>query len=237
MAGTLWSAVADLVLPVECAGCRASHEPLRRGACARCAAELSALRPFPARPDPPPAGLPDCVAVGAYEGPLRQTILSYKERRRSGLAAPLGEMLAEAVARAAGGAPRAVLLVPVPATAEAARVRRGDHMRRLAARAARRLRRAGWPAAVACPLRALPKPDAAGLDAARRAAVAQASFRVRPGRVPRTRAKAAGRAVIVVDDIVTTGSTLAAVTTVLAAQRLAVDGAAVLAATRRRHPG
>jgi predicted amidophosphoribosyltransferase len=145
-------------------------------------------------------------------------------------------MLAEAVAAAAGGTPRPVLLVPVPATARAARERRGDHMRRLAVRAARRLRRAGWPVTVARAVEALPKPDAAGLDAAQRAAVASRSFRVRTRRLGRTRTQAEQRAVILVDDIVTTGSTLAAIATALAAHRIAVDGAAVLAATRRRHP-
>ncbi|MEV0719456.1 hypothetical protein AB0H87_33195, partial [Asanoa sp. NPDC050611] len=33
------------MLPAECAGCRTPHVPLRRGACASCAAALDALRP------------------------------------------------------------------------------------------------------------------------------------------------------------------------------------------------
>ncbi len=230
------AALADLVLPAECAGCRAEHVTLRRGACARCAAELSALRPVAARPDPAPPGLPDCVAIGGYAGPLREAILSYKERGRVGLAGPLGVLLAEAVAMAAGGLPRPVLLVAIPSSARAARARHGDHLRRLTAHAARRLRRAGWPVAVVRPLRALPKRDATELDAASRAAAATASLRVRRTRVAGARDAARGRCVILVDDILTTGATLAAATAVLRAAAIPVDRAAVLAATRRRHP-
>ena len=61
-----------------------------------------------------------------------------------------------------------MVLVPVPATAAAVRARHGDHMHRLARRAAADLRRDGYDAAVATPLRALPRADSAELD--RRAA-------------------------------------------------------------------
>ncbi|MDG4820904.1 ComF family protein [Asanoa sp. WMMD1127] len=225
------AALADLVLPAECAGCRTPHVPLRRGACADCAASLAALRPHAARPNPAPAGLPPCTAVGDYAGPLREALLAYKERGRVTLATPLGTLLAEAVALAAGGVRRPVTLIPVPSTASAIRERHGDHMRRLADRAARTLRRAGWPATVAQPLRALPKPDHTHLDSAQRAIAAAAAFQPR-----RTRSRANGGAVVLVDDIVTTGATLAAVTAVLLRSGIPVDGAAVLAATRRRHP-
>jgi predicted amidophosphoribosyltransferase len=237
------------VLPVECAGCRAAHVPLRRGACARCAAELEALHPRAVRPDPAPPGLPGCVALGSYEGTLRNAVLAYKERGRSGLAAPLGALLAETVAAAvtttAGGTatagagtgpPRPVLLVPVPSTAAASRARHGDHVRRLTSAAAGSLRRAGWSVAVAHPLEALPKPDAATLDAAGRARAAAQGFRVRRMGVRSARKAAEGRVVVLVDDIVTTGSTLAAITAALAGEGVTAHRAAVLAATRRRHP-
>ncbi|GAA1878489.1 ComF family protein [Asanoa iriomotensis] len=232
----MFAALADLVLPAECAGCRTPHVPLRRGACAACASVLDALRPRSVRPDPAPRGLPPCVAAGEYAGPLRETLLAYKERGRASLATPLGALLAEAVATAAGGTRRPVLLVPVPSTAAAIRERHGDHVRRLADRAARTLRRAGWPAAVIRPVRALPKPDATHLDSAQRAIAAAAAFQPQSTRLPRARRAAAGRTVVIVDDIVTTGATLAALAAILARAEIPVNAAALIAATRKRHP-
>jgi predicted amidophosphoribosyltransferase len=230
------AALADLVLPAECAGCRSAHVPLRQGACVACAAALSALRPRVVRPDSAPPGLPACVAAGEYAGPLREALLAYKERGRVSLAAPLGALLAESVATAAGGVRRPVLLVPVPSTPAAIQARHGDHVRRLADRAAKTLRRAGWPTAVAQPVRALPKPDATHLDSAQRAIAAAAAFRLRQARLARTARAAVGRAVVVVDDIVTTGSTLAALTAILVRAEIPVEAAALIAATRKRHP-
>lgn len=226
--------LADLVLPTGCAGCRADRVPLRQGACAGCVAQLRALRPGPVRPTPAPPGLPHCVALGPYQAPLRELLLTYKERGRHGLARPLGLLLAEVVAAAVGGR-RPVLLVAVPATARAARARHGDHLDRLARHAAGRLRLAGWPVALARPVRALPRPDSAGLDSVARAAAAGDAFRLRPRRVPALRNAARGRTVVLLDDIVTTGATLAAVTRLLADAGVRVDAAALLAATLRRH--
>lgn len=224
--------LADLVLPVECAGCRAGRVPLRSGVCDRCVRELDALRPVAVRPTPAPAGLPDCTALGRYEGVLREALLSYKERGRHGLARPLGALLAEVVAGAAGAGP--VLLIPVPTTARAVRTRHGDHLARLIRHAARRLRTAGWSVATARPVRALPRPDSATLDSAGRAAAAASAFRIRPTAAGRLRAVAAGRRVVVLDDIVTTGSTLAAIAGVLKDSGIPVNAAAVLAGTARR---
>jgi len=211
---------------------------LRHGFCTGCAAMLEALRPASVRPVPAPAGLPQCVALGAYDGALREALLSYKERGRHGLSRPLGFLLAEVVAAAAGGGPRPVLLVPVPTTARAVRQRHGDHLHRLARHAAGRLRRAGWPVAVARPLRALPRPDSATLDSAGRSAAASSAFRLRRGQPSGLRREALGRAGIVLDDIVTTGSTLAAVARLVAAAGgVPVTAAALLAATVRRSPG
>ncbi|MEV0727746.1 phosphoribosyltransferase family protein [Polymorphospora sp. NPDC050346] len=227
-AAGLWDALTDLVLPASCAGCRADRIPLRAGACAACAADLEALRAGPVRPTPAPPGLPDCVALGPYAGVLRESLLSYKERGRHGLARPLGRLLAEVVATAVRP-DRPVLLVPVPSTARAARARHGDHLGRLARHAARRLRGAGWRVAVARPLRALPRPDSAELTSAQRAQAAGEAFRLRSS----VRA-AAGHRVVVLDDIVTTGATLATVTGLLGTAGVRVDAAAVLAATRKR---
>ncbi|WP_208814466.1 ComF family protein [Micromonospora echinofusca] len=221
------------MLPAACAGCRAERVTLRYGFCPSCADVVQQIRPGPVRPDPAPPGLPPCFALGPYAGVLREALLSYKERGRHGLARPLGALLAEVVATAVG-TPRPVLLVPVPTTAQAVRARHGDHLRRLCGYAADRLTRAGWPVAVARPLRALPRADSTTLDQAGRAAAALAAFRLRPGRLPALTRAGHGRTVVLLDDIVTTGATLAAVSGTLAAVGSRVDVAAVLAATERR---
>jgi predicted amidophosphoribosyltransferase len=248
-----WAALVDLVLPAACAGCRTSRTPLRRGVCTDCVGVLATMVPHPVRPVPAPPGLPPCAALSGYEGVLRELVLSYKERGRHGLAGPLGALLAQVVAVHArendgGWAQRAggreshgvapVLLVPVPGTVQAARRRHGDHVGRLARHAVARLREAGRPAAVAHPLRALPRADSAGLDSATRAAAAATAFRVRPSRAARLRTltRSSGAQVVVVDDIVTTGATAAAVTARLTEAEVAVSGVAVLAATVRRLP-
>lgn len=237
----LYGGLTELVLPVSCAGCRAQRAALRYGVCAGCVAVLEGLRPAAVQPQPPPVGLPPCVALGGYAGELREVLLAYKERGRHRLAVPLGSLLAGAVAQAAvrttGRSAVPLLLVPVPTTARAIRQRHGDHLARLVRQAARRLRAAGWPTGVARPLRALPRPDSAGLDRAGRAAAAAAFLGVRPAVLDRLRAAAAGTTVVVVDDVVTTGATVAAVSRRLAAAGVPVDAVAVLAATRLRGGG
>lgn len=228
--------LADLVLPAGCAGCRADGgTPLRYGVCGGCVAAVAALRPHPTRPDPAPAGLPACAALGDYDGVLRELVLGYKDRGRHRLARPLGRLLADVVASLAGGP---ALLVPIPDTPAAARARHGDHLRRLARPAVARLRAAGLPVTAAHPLRARPRPDSTGLDAAARADQARAAFRARPLQLAGLRQRLArtGEPVILLDDVVTTGATLAAAAQRLAEAGVPVAGAAVLAATRRTHP-
>jgi predicted amidophosphoribosyltransferase len=176
--------------------------------------------------------------MGGYHGVLREALLSYKERGRYPLARPLGDLLAGAVrgALVATGHPAGtpVLLVPVPDTAAAARQRYGDHMRRLARHAAGRLNRSGWPAAVAVPVTARPRPDSAHLGAAGRRASAAGAFVPRTGSLGRViQAQRRGTVPIMVDDIVTTGATLAALSALLGGHGVRIAGAAVLAATRR----
>jgi predicted amidophosphoribosyltransferase len=226
------SAIFDLVLPSACAGCGSTGgaAPL----CSDCVAALTAVRPQRVRPDPEPDGLPPTFALAAYAGAVRDALLQYKEKGRHGLSAALGDQLARVVARGIHR-DRPILLVPVPATAAAVRQRHGDHMLRLAERAARTLRRQGRPAAVPGALRALPKSDSAELTALERARAAKTAFAARPGQLPGVRDAAAGGAVVVlVDDIVTTGSTLVAAANRLAEGGVAVGYAAVIAATQRR---
>jgi predicted amidophosphoribosyltransferase len=234
--GQTWTGLADLVLPGTCAGCGAAGP----GAlCAACTRLLRGLRAHPVRPTPAPAALPDCVALGGYEGVLRELLLAYKERGRHTLGRSLGDLLAAAVrvgVRLAGqpaGTP--LLLVPVPDTAAAARDRYGDHMLRLARRAVVRLNAAGWPAGLATPLSARPRADSAHLGSAERAGTAAQAFAPRPRELARmAEAAARGAMVVALDDILTTGATLAAVAGRLRAADVPVQLAVVLAATRRR---
>ncbi|OLE29303.1 MAG: hypothetical protein AUG44_04645 [Actinobacteria bacterium 13_1_20CM_3_71_11] len=234
--GQTWAGLADLVLPGTCAGCGTTAPG---SLCAVCLGTLDGLRPHPVRPTPAPPGLPACVALGGYDGVLREVLLAYKERGRHVLARPLGDWLAGTVAygvRQAGypdGTP--VLLVPVPDTAAAARHRYGDHMCRLARRAAVRLNATGWPAGLAAAVRTRPRPDSAHLSAEARAAEAAHAFVPRPRELARM-AQAVGRGAIVVpvDDILTTGGTLTALADRLRGGGLPVPVAVVLAATRRR---
>jgi predicted amidophosphoribosyltransferase len=174
------------------------------------------------------------VALAAYDGALRAALLAYKERGRHELAAVLGDRLAGVVGAALPGG-RRVLLMPVPATAAAARRRQGDHMARLARRAARTLRAGGWRAEVVQPLRALPRPDSAELSSAARARAAEHAFALRRGRLPAVRrAVVAGAVVVLLDDVITTGVTLRAAAERLRCADVEVPVAVVLAATQRR---
>ncbi len=238
-AGT--SAVAgllDLVLPADCAGCGGPAG--WSGVCDGCLRALTGA-PRAVRPSPSPPGLPPCFAAAEYAGPVRGLILGYKERGRRALAGPLGDALARVVLAAwpvrsaAGLDPMDPLaLVPVPCTPAAIRARHGDHMLRLARRAARALRDAGCPAEVATPLRALPKNDSAHLDRYERAAAARHAFVLRPGAAQPLHTIADRAAVVLLDDILTTGSTMAAVAGRLLEAGVPAAFGVTLAATRLR---
>jgi predicted amidophosphoribosyltransferase len=233
--GATLGTLVDLVMPAHCAGCDA---PATHGVCRDCEARLRELAPYETVPTPAPLGLPPCLALGAYEGPLRQLVLAYKDDGRHRLARPLAVPLARGVAASVlrlGRPPRSpIVVIPVPSTAAAARARHGDHMRRLARHVIRSLRDGGWPAALAQPATARPRPDSAHLSAAGRAVAARDAFRVRAVVAERVAAAARGASVIVIDDVLTTGATLAALTELLHAHGVRVDGAATLAATVRR---
>jgi predicted amidophosphoribosyltransferase len=220
-------ALIDLLLPTGCAACHASAH----GLCAGCLRAFG--DPFAHAPTPPPTGIPPLWVAGRYEGPVRAAILAYKERGRRDLARLLGDALARALRRVIGVlASGRLLLVPVPSHPGAARARGGDHVRRLAVRAAARLRAGAVDVEVAPILRlAVRRRDAAGLTAAERADTLNGAFAA-TARIP----DQSDRAVVVVDDLVTTGSTMAEAARALRAVSLPVVAGAAVAATPRQRP-
>jgi predicted amidophosphoribosyltransferase len=205
----LGTALVDLVLPGDCAGCGAPVHPW----CVQCRGELGP----PTRPHLP--GGPGVFAVGRYTGPLRSALLRYKERGRRDLAGPLGALLAAALDEAVGPAP--VWLVPAPSRPAAARARGGDHVARLCRAVA--ARRPG--VRVARPLRLARRArDSVGLDAEQRAANLAGRVRVHPAALL---GFGAGE-VLLVDDVVTTGATLRTCHDALAGAGVGVTAAVVL---------
>ena len=204
-ANALAAALADLVLPRCCVGCRRPGRPL----CAVCAST---------RPLHVDAGGLPVVAAGGYDGAVRAALIAYKEHGRRDLGGPLGDLLARALACGS-----ARLLVPVPSRARVARSRGGDHVLRLARVAARRR-----AARVATPLRLVRAVrDSAGLGLRERAANVSGAMAAAPPPRP-------GAEVVIVDDICTTGATLREAARALEEAGWSVRGAAVVAATQRR---
>lgn len=224
------AALADLVLPRTCAGCALPGRVL----CGRCASLLA--RPRLATPRRVPWGFPPTVAAGAYRGPVRPAILAFKERGRAELARPLGTALALSVVAVSRGVPERdgrLVLVPVPSSRAALRIRGRDHVRELTRSAVAELRAAGLPVAEARLLRRRGRvQDSAALSAAQRRANLAGTFELDP----RCRRLSAGALLILVDDVVTSGATLteaAAVLTGAAGPDAPPVLAAVVAATPR----
>jgi predicted amidophosphoribosyltransferase len=208
----------DLVLPVACAGCGT----VGVGWCADCAAALTLgpVRVWP-RSDP---GVP-CWALGRYAGPGRRAVLAAKEHGRRDLAAPLGVALAAGLARLRTR-DRALVLIPAPSRAAAARRRGGDPVVRAALAAARWLpdsrvvpqMRMWWGVR-----------DSVGLTPRER----QYNLGGRIGAVP-CRGGAVGISadaeVVLVDDVLTTGATASESVRVLAGIGVSVCAVLVVCA-------
>lgn len=215
---------------VLCAACRASLRAPEPPLCCRCgtplASTLGAALPesgggdgwaegtlcascarggFPA----PLAGIR--VAV-VYEGAAREAVLALKYRGQRRLAAPLGDLLAEA---SRGGVIVADVVVPVPlhrARGRArGRVRGYNQADLLAGRVAGRLRLPLRRDALRRPRATRPQTQLA--PAERRANVAGAFALASP----RAASALAGKRVLLIDDVTTTGSTLEAAAVALAA--------------------
>ncbi len=229
----LSDAIGDLLLGSRCVGCARPGRVL----CAGCAATLPTAA-TEAWPSPVPAGLVPPYACGPYEGLLRAMVLAHKEQGVLPLAAPLGRLLAAAVAAAAPSAYGPVVLVPVPSRPSSVRARGHDPTWEMAVRAATHLGSYGVPAGAVALLRLRPGVrDQAGLDAGARHANLAGSMRC-SGRTLRLLARRWPRAhVVVCDDVLTTGATAREAQRALEAVGLRVLAVAAVAATRRRDRG
>ncbi|SKA03855.1 Predicted amidophosphoribosyltransferases [Marinactinospora thermotolerans DSM 45154] len=210
------AALVDLVLPRRCAGCRVPGTRL----CPSCSGVLR-RPPRPCRPRP---RCPLVWSCGFYSGPHRDLLLAFKNGGRRSLAGPLGDTLARAVAEAARGHGR-VLLVPVPSRGSALRHRGYDPVRLLAGAAAAGTGRHPPRIRVVAGLHHVRRvADQVGLTATQRGANLAGALAVRPNAMPLLR----GAPVLIVDDVLTTGATIAEAARALRAARCTVQGAVVL---------
>ena len=207
---TAGTALLDLCLPADCAGCGALEAPW-------CGACRITLGPSSA-PELP--GGPPVVAAGRYTGPLRAALLRYKERGRRDLARSLAARMVGPLRALAPPDGEPVWLVPAPSRPASARARGGDHVLRLC----RALSGQCSDVRVADPLRLDRRArDSVGLDAAQRAANLAGRISVRGARLP----PGHGR-VLIVDDVLTTGATLRECRSALTTAGVRAVGALVL---------
>lgn len=240
----LWLGLANLMLPVSCAGC--GRPRVGGPLCGACARLLDGAVPHRVWPSPLPALLPSVYGALAYADEVRAVLLAHKERGALRLAGPLGAVLAGVVREVVqeesawpragpggGGAhavPDRVTLVPVPSARRAVAARGHDPVRRMALVAARRLRKDGIPVRVLSALRQRRRvADQSGLSAEQRLANLGGALEPRPGAA---RLLGPGLTVLV-DDLMTTGASLAEAARAVAEEGHGAVGAAVVAFGRR----
>ncbi|MGH2515071.1 MAG: ComF family protein, partial [Ktedonobacterales bacterium] len=177
MFGDIAQSLLDLLFPPRCVACGTAGAVL----CAMCLAQTRALEPpfcercgrallttsdrglcSACQAGRGPAALAIIRAAALHEGPVREAVLALKYRGRRRLAAPLGDMLAETVARL-DLRPDAIL--PVPLHVTRTRQRGYNQAELLARQCARRLRVAYEPALL---MRARATPPQVGLSGAER---------------------------------------------------------------------
>ncbi|HKA68381.1 MAG TPA: phosphoribosyltransferase family protein [Actinomycetes bacterium] len=252
----LGAALAGLVFPGRCAGCRAGAAGTL---CAGCLAWLAGPAQL-CRPTPMPPGLPVPFSVADYAGPVQSAIIEHKEHGRVGLARPLGGALGRALccaiehaagfgpdppgsarrgrigpvgSAAAGPRQPPTVVVAVPSSRSAVRRRGYDPTARLARAAVASVRRGGGVVTLRPVLRhSRSVIDQAGLSAEERWLNLSGALVV-PPRLVRL---VAGREIVLLDDVLTTGATLAEAARALREAGGVVVGAAVIAATVRRQP-
>jgi predicted amidophosphoribosyltransferase len=228
----LAAALANLVWPVDCAGCGSPDAAL----CPRCAGAFAGL-PFavhlPAATRSP--GSPRVWGLAGYGGTAARLIVAWKDRGRADLSWPLGQALARAVDACREGAgwqgtgmEGEVWLVPMPARRAALRARGANLSLDLARAAARASGEGVRAAGVLRHVRTVR--DQVGLDAADRVHNVSGSFGIRRRAGPSLN----GRRCIVVDDIVTTGASVAEAVRVLTLGGSQVVGVCCLSVTFRR---
>jgi ComF family protein len=204
--------VIDLLFPPVCLVCRASGPPF----CESC---REGVRPVPDLAPPPGVGA--VRSAGSHEGALRSAVLALKFARKTALAAPLAELLAEELARCRLGW-RPDLLLPVPIH-WLRRLERGFNQSELLA--AELGRRAELPVSRALARRRATPPQV-GTAGPRRVENVRDAFAVR------RRGEVEGRRVVLVDDVWTTGATLAE-----CARTLRAAGAGEVCAVTVTHQG
>jgi predicted amidophosphoribosyltransferase len=211
---SITTALCDLAFGRRCLQCDEAGPPWCDG-CLRTVLEVHHRRT--------PAGW-SVVAATRYEGSVQQAVLAHKEHGHLALASPLGRLLAVA-AEGARGTLDAVqpVLVPVPSTRAASRLRGQDHARRLA-RSAAAMTGVGtrWALGWRRPVH-----DQAGLSVrGRRDNVGLAMRATPPRRSP--------AAAWIIDDVMTTGATLDEASRALTASGWVVAGISVVAAVDSR---